>query len=194
MAIPSPLLCNVEAIKLTTFVPCLSISSSQELRDQVGSTVSSGLNLTGELVRAGVPLARAAIEQAPALINTTRTAIETLHSAENRERVSQIAGVGSRVAASAGNVASQAPVLFSQGTRLAGSIIHAANETAPLVVNVGDRHDGQEECHKSCFQNIQEFTDQIPLIAGFASAYAEVNAEQTGVVVRTFYTSLQCGK
>jgi len=40
--------------------------------------------------------------------------------------------------------------------------------------------------------NIQEFTDQIPLIAGFASAYAEVNAEQTGEVVRTFYTSLQC--
>ena len=33
------------------------------------------------------------------------------------------------------------------------------------------------------FQNIQEFTDQIPLIAGFASAYAEVNAEQTGEVV-----------
>lgn len=151
------------------------ILGDQELRDQVGSTVASGLNLTGELVRAGVPLAMAAIEQAPALINTTRTAIATLHSAENRERVSQIAGVGSRVAARAGNVASQAPVLFSQGTRLAGSIIHAANETAPLVVN-----------------NIQEFTDQIPLIAGFASAYAEVNAEQTGVVVRTFYTSLQC--
>ena len=49
---------------------------------------------------------------------------------------------------------------------------------------------------------------QIPLIAGFASAYAEVNAEQTQEVfylfefsavdndvmkvVRTFYTSLQC--
>ena len=103
----------------------------------MGSTVSSGLNLTGELVRAGVPLAMAALEQAPALINTTRTAIATLHSDENRERVSQIAGVGSRVAASAGSVASQAPALFSQGTRLAGSIIHAANETAPLVVNVG---------------------------------------------------------
>merc|ERR1712141_262469 len=153
------------------------ILGDQELRDQVGSTVASGLNLTGELVRAGVPLAMAAIEQAPALINTTRTAIQTLHSEENRERVSQIAGVGSRVAASAGNVASHAPVLFSQGTRLAGSIIHAANRTAPLVVN-----------------NIQEFTDQIPLIAGFASAYAEVNAEQTGEVVRTFYTSLQCGE
>ena len=106
--------------------------------------MSSGLNLTGELVRAGVPLAMAALEQAPALINTTRTAIQTLHSEENRERVSQIAGVGSRVAASAGNVASRAPVLFSQGTRLAGSIIHAANATAPLVVNVGYRRDDEQ--------------------------------------------------
>lgn len=79
----------------------------------------------------------AALDQAPVLLNTTRTALETLNSEENRERVSQIAGVGSRVAASAGSVASRAPVLFSQGTRLAGSIIHAANETAPLVVNVG---------------------------------------------------------
>ena len=31
----------------------------------------------------------------------------------------------------------------------------------------------------SFLQGITEFTDQLPLIAGFASAYAEVNAEQT---------------
>ena len=31
----------------------------------------------------------------------------------------------------------------------------------------------------SLLQGITEFTDQLPLIAGFASAYAEVNAEQT---------------
>ena len=31
----------------------------------------------------------------------------------------------------------------------------------------------------SLTQGITEFTDQLPLIAGFASAYAEVNAEQT---------------
>ena len=102
----------------------------------MGQTVSSGLNLTGELVKVGVPLARAAIEQAPVLINNTRTAIERLNSPENQERVAQIAGVGSRVAERAGSVASQAPVLLSQGTRLAGSIIHAANETAPLIVDV----------------------------------------------------------
>merc|ERR1711902_13840 len=74
-----------------------------------------------------------------------------------------------------GSVASQAPLLLSQGTRLAGSLIKAANDTAPLIVD-----------------GIQEFTDQIPLITGFASAYAEVNAEQTQKVVQTFYTSLQC--
>ena len=56
--------------------------------------------------------------------------------------------------------------MTNQGTRLAGSIIHAANETAPLIVD-----------------GIQEFTDQIPLITGFASAYAEVNAEQTQKVI-----------
>merc|ERR1711971_1041783 len=68
------------------------ILGDQELRDQVGNTVSSGLNLTGELVRAGVPLAMAAIEQAPALINTTRTAIETLHSREQGESLSDSRG------------------------------------------------------------------------------------------------------
>merc|ERR1712152_77866 len=80
---------------------------------------------------------------------------------------------GTRVAAGASQVASGAPELVSQGTRLAGSLIKAANDTAPLIVD-----------------GIQEFTDQIPLIT--ASAYAEVNAEQTQKVVQTFYTSLQC--
>jgi len=153
----------------------LSLFNQKELRDQVGNTVASGINLTGEIVRAGGPLARAAIEQAPAIINGTRAALQAVNSDENRERVSQIAGVGTRVAQSAGTVASQAPELVSQGTRLAGSLIRAANDTAPLIVD-----------------GIQEFTDQIPLITGFASAYAEVNAEQTQKVVQTFYTSLQC--
>jgi len=153
----------------------LSLFNQKELRDQVGNTVASGINLTGEIVRAGVPLARAAIEQAPAIINGTRAALQAVNSDENRERVSQIAGVGTRVAQSAQRVASETPELVSQGTRLVGSIIHAANDTAPLIVD-----------------GIQEFTDQIPLITGFASAYAEVNAEQTQKVVQTFYTSLQC--
>jgi len=41
-------------------------------------------------------------------------------------------------------------------------------------------------------QGIEEFTDQLPLITSFASAYAEVNAEQAQEVAQTFYTSLQC--
>ena len=44
----------------------------QELRDQVGNTVSSGLDITGEILRTGVPLARSALAQAPTIINTTR--------------------------------------------------------------------------------------------------------------------------
>merc|ERR1719429_245792 len=56
-----------------------------------------------------------------------------------------------------------------------GSVIRAANDTAPLVLD-----------------GITEFTDQLPLIAGFASAYAEVNAEQTQKVVQTFSRSLSC--
>ena len=124
--------------------------------------MATGLNLTGEVIKVGIPIARSAIEQAPAIINSTRTVLQTINSDENRERVQQIAGVGTRVAQGAGNIASGAPELVSQGSRLAGSLIHAANETAPLIVD-----------------GIQEFTDQIPLITGFASAYAEVNAEQT---------------
>ena len=180
----------------------------QELREQVTDTVGAGLDLTGQLIRSGVPLAQSALEQAPRVINTARSALDVINEPENRERVSQITGVGTRVAAGASRVASGAPELVSQGTRLAGSIIKAANDTAPLIVN-----------------GIQEFTDQIPLITGFASAYAEVNAEQTQEVihfllllwffllsltcvmltfrylldyliilqvVNTFYTSLQC--
>jgi len=153
----------------------LSLFTQKELRDQVGNTVSTGLNLTGEILRTGLPLARTALEQAPAIINSTRSVLRAVNSDENRERVSQIAGVGTRVAQGAGNIASGTPELVSQGTRLAGSLLKAANDTAPLIVD-----------------GIQEFTDQIPLITGFASAYAEVNAEQTQKVVQTFYTSLQC--
>ena len=70
----------------------------QELRDQVGNTVSTGLKLTGDIINAGVPLARSAIQQAPAIINGTRAVLTAVNSDENRERVSQIAGVGTRVA------------------------------------------------------------------------------------------------
>jgi len=65
------------------------------------------------------------------------------------------------------------------GTRSAGSLLSsvakAAGETAPLI------QDG-----------IQEFQDQIPLITGFASAYAGANAEQVQKVASRFVGSFQC--
>jgi len=67
------------------------------------------------------------------------------------------------------------PQLVSQGSRFAGSVVRAANDTAPLIL-----------------EGVSEFTDQIPLIAGFVSAYAEVNAEQSQIVAETFSRSLSC--
>ena len=69
-------------------------------------------------------------------------------------------------------------MLIGQGSRLAGSLIKAANDTAPLVINVSFVHNINSLFYGEIFQGIQEFTDQLPLITGFASAYAEVNAEQ----------------
>ena len=47
--------------------------------------MSSGLDLTGEILRTGVPLARSALAQAPAIINTTRQVSrdKTKKNAEN---------------------------------------------------------------------------------------------------------------
>eukprot|EP00092_Neocalanus_flemingeri_P100469 GFUD01128325.1.p1 GENE.GFUD01128325.1~~GFUD01128325.1.p1 ORF type:complete len:258 (-),score=59.71 GFUD01128325.1:40-813(-) len=146
----------------------LALLGAKEFRDQVSRTVSTGLNLTGQIAAVAVPLVRTAVSQAPTIINASRAAIQTLGSEENQARVRQVSqGVGL--------VASQAPELIGQGSRLAGSVIKAANDTAPLILD-----------------GIQEFTDQLPLITGFASAYAEVNAEQAQKVAQTFYTSLQC--
>merc|ERR1712212_986622 len=109
----------------------MAIFTNKELQDAVGTTVGAGVNLTGQLTRAAVPVAQ--------------------------------------------GIVASVPTLVGQGSRLVGSVIRAANDTAPLVLN-----------------GITEFTDQLPLIAGFASAYAEVNAEQTQKVVQTFSRSLSC--
>ena len=86
----------------------------QELRDQVTNTVGAGLDLTGQIIRTGVPLAQSALEQAPRVLNTARSALDVINEPENRERVNQITGVGTRVAAGASRVASGAPELVSQ--------------------------------------------------------------------------------
>merc|ERR1711892_172638 len=134
----------------------LNLLGNQDLRDQVGQTVSTGVDLTGQFARVALPL------------------VQTLTEEENQKRFRDLAGSGLRLAQGFGSVASQASQGIGQGSRLAGSVIKAANDTAPLVID-----------------GIQEFTDTLPLITEFASAYAEVNAEQAQEVVRTFQTSLQ---
>jgi len=151
------------------------LMADEELRKQVGNTISAGVNFTGQLARVAVPVVQAAAQSVPTVINTSRAAVASLATEENQQRVRQIAGAGSRVAQGVGVAASQVPELIGQGSRLIGSVIKAANDTAPLILD-----------------GIQEFTDQLPLITGFASAYAEVNAEQAQKVAQTFYTSLQC--
>jgi len=152
-----------------------TLLADQDLRDRVGSTVSSGVNLTGQLARVGVPLVARVVQQGPVLLNTSRAVLESFNSEDNQDRIRQVAGAGTRVAQRVGTVAAQTPELIGQGSRLAGSLIKAANDTAPLII-----------------QGIDEFTEQLPLIASFASAYAEVNAEQTQKVAQTFHSSLQC--
>ena len=55
---------------------------------------------------------------------------------ENQQRFRQLAGSGLTLAQGVGAVASQASQQIGQGSRLAGSVIKAANDTAPLVINV----------------------------------------------------------
>jgi len=140
----------------------------EQLRDQLGATASAGLNFTGQVARAAAPVVQVAVSSVPVIIDSGRRALERINTKEHQERTRQVvAGVS--------QAASQVPDLIGQGGKLLGSVIKAANDTAPLILD-----------------GIEEFTDQLPLITGFASAYAEVNAEQAQKVVQTFYTSLQC--
>jgi len=142
--------------------------ADKELRAQVGNTVSAGLNFTGQIARAAAPVVQSVVKSVPAVLNSGRQALENINSEEHQQRTRQaIQGVG--------EAAAQVPTLIEQGGKLIGSVIKAANDTAPLILT-----------------GIEEFTDQLPLITSFASAYAEVNAEQAQKVAQTFYTSLQC--
>jgi len=152
-----------EKVKIIT-----GLLGDKNLRAQVNNTVSAGLNLTGQIVRAAVPVVHGAVQSVPLILKSGRQALENLNSEDHQQRTRQaIQGVG--------QAAAQVPELVQQGGRLIESVIKAANDTAPLILN-----------------GIEEFTDQLPLIASFASAYAEVNAEQAQEVAQTFYTSLQC--
>lgn len=153
----------------------LGLLSDKDLQRTLGNTVEVGLNVS----RAAMPLAQQVLKAVPRIINATMNAVNVTRSVLSNPEVQnsarEVAGVGVMLAQGVGRAASQVPRVAGNGARLAGSVIHAANATAPLVL-----------------QGITEFTDQLPLIAGFASAYAEVNAEQTQKVVQTFSRSLSC--
>ena len=61
---------------------------------------------------------------------------------ENQQRFRQLAGSGLTLAQGVGSVASQASQQIGQGSRLAGSVIKAANDTAPLILDVSVKHEG----------------------------------------------------
>jgi len=126
-----------------------SLLTNKGLHEHVGKTVELGLNVTRDLVGAKVGAIRSAAELVPQLIDGKAALLE---------------------ASSKGSTN-----LVDQGSRLIGSVVKAANSTAPLVANI-----------------VQETVEQIPLATGFVSAYAEVNAEQAQKVARRFYGSLQC--
>ena len=93
--------------------------------------------------------------QLPKILQSKTAGLTRLRQMNTSEAVEAVAGAGSRVAARVGAAAGRVPDLVEQGSSLLGSVIHAANETAPLVA-----------------EQISEFSDQLPLITGFASAYA----------------------
>merc|ERR1719259_418649 len=91
----------------------------------------------------------------------------------------QIQSASSRIIQSAvelGQLASQeGPRLAAGGTKLASSLLKASNDTAPLVL-----------------KGIKSVEEQVPLFAGFARAYTEINAEQVMEIVDTFHQSFNC--
>ena len=58
------------------------------------------------------------------------------------------------------------------GGKLIGSVVKAANQTAPLVANVQSSF-WVNFTADPIIQIVQETVEQIPLVTGFASAYAE---------------------
>jgi len=155
------------------------ILGDKDLQRSIHQAIGVGLNLTGQVASVALPVVLDAAAQVPNILEAKRQALSRaagiVTSPEIQERLGGVVGAGSNVVRSLGQATRQVPNLAGQGGRLVGSFISAANETAPLII-----------------EGIREFTDQLPLIAGFASAYAEVNAEQAQKVTQAFASSLQC--
>lgn len=153
--------------------------ADKDLQRSIHQAIGVGLNLTGQVASVALPVVLDAAAQVPNILEAKRQALSRaagiVTSPEIQERLGGVVGAGSNVVRSLGQATRQVPNLAGQGGRLVGSFISAANETAPLII-----------------EGIREFTDQLPLIAGFASAYAEVNAEQAQKVTQAFASSLQC--
>merc|ERR1712127_1095029 len=157
-------------------VPCPALPAPQdtdneEASKQVAPNPADGL---GDILKFGGGLLQGLMSLLSDKVNFL---LRLLGNKELQQTVGDTVGTGvnlsGQVARAAVPAVSGIIGAGSQGTRLLGSVIKAANDTAPLIL-----------------QGINEFSDQLPLIAGFASAYAEVNAEQTQKVVNTFRCSL----
>merc|ERR1712203_488220 len=167
-------------MKTACLVCCLLASSlalpapqAQEintLSQQKTDGDQQNLNGVTEILKFGASL----VEGFIALMGQKVTFLSKLLS--DQEFQESIGGTVAQVAIPvAQGVLESVPTLVTQGSRFAGSVVRAANDTSPLLL-----------------EGIAEFTDQLPLIADFASAYAEVNAEQSQIVAETFSRSLTC--
>merc|ERR1711973_557919 len=124
---------------------------------------------TANIVEDGIQV----VNQAPRIIEAGQQGIRNIVENENIQRVS------GQVVETAGNVAAtvmrEGPRLANSGTKLVRSLMKATNDTAPMVIS-----------------GLQEFAELAPVFMSFLRSYAEVNAEQTREVLKTFNTSFQC--
>jgi len=177
-------------MKIAYMVSCLLASSialpapqatnTATAQEKVAEEQQQNLNGVTEILKFGASL----VEGFIALMGQKVTFLSKLLSdQEFQESIGgtvdaavNLTGTVARVAIPvAQGVLESVPTIVTQGARFAGSVVRAANDTSPLLL-----------------EGIAEFTDQIPLIADFASAYAEVNAEQSQIVAETFSRSLTC--
>lgn len=102
-----------------------------------------------------------------------------LEDKELRERVGILVAAGvngtQQLVKSSGPVVDQIRRSFTNTNRLAGNVVKAVGETAPLAQ-----------------ETLEEYGNQAPLLTGIARSYAEINIENAQNVVKAFHESLRC--
>lgn len=102
-----------------------------------------------------------------------------LQDKELRARVGTLVAAGvngtQTLVRASGPVVDQIRRSFTNTSRLAGNLVKAAGETAPLAR-----------------ETLEEYGNQAPLISGIARSYAEINIENAQNVVKAFHESLKC--